>query len=587
MKIRQVVTIILLSLLISGNASAGVADTKHNLSVSGPGSVKSQGESEICIFCHTPHNSDPSAPLWNRNDSGQTYTPYSSTTAYSSPGQPTGASILCLSCHDGTIALGEVLSRADPIEVSGSMATTMPTGRTRIGTDLSDDHPISFQFTSGLASQRGELVNPSSLTGAVKLDKTGQLQCTSCHDPHNNQYGKFLVMANTQSALCQTCHIKDFWDQTSHSTSTSQWNGVNPDPWPRTTETTVRDNACENCHTPHDAGSQERILNYGQRNNAAEEDNCLVCHNGHVAQQDIEAEFNKFFRHPITDTNGVHNPGESAVVTQRHVECVDCHNPHAANSANPLNGVRGINQSGNTINEINQVQELCYRCHADSPNKPAARTTRQFNVTNVRDEFSTTNTSYHPVAGTGKNSFVPSLISPLTTTSRITCIDCHNNNNGPGAGGNGPNGPHGSTYEPILERQYITTDPTTESPSVYAMCYKCHDRSSILSSESFPRHAYHITGNGGGMGGMGGMGLSTPCNVCHDPHGSQQPKLINFDTSVVSPVNGQIIHTSDSTSGSCTLSCHGRVHNPCTYNRVNGTASCMGMGGGGGGGGGM
>ena len=85
---------------------------------------------------------------------------------------------------------------------------------------------------------------------------------------------------------------------------------------------------------------------------------------------------------------------------------------------------------------------------------------------------------------------------------------------------------------------------------------------------------------------MGGMGLSTPCNVCHDPHASGYDKLINFDTSVVSGVSGQPprYESLGNNYGRCYLSCHGRTHNPCTYN--NGAVSGCGMMGGGGGGGG-
>ena len=159
-------------------AGAQVANTKHNLSVSGPGTVKAVSEQELCIFCHAPHTRSPLTPLWNRNVSGSTYTPYTSSTTKAAIGQPTGSSQLCLSCHDGTIALGEVLSRATPIAMTQA---TMPVGDTRIGTNLSDDHPISFPYTAALASSRGELVSPSTLTGQVKLDNTGQMQCRSCH----------------------------------------------------------------------------------------------------------------------------------------------------------------------------------------------------------------------------------------------------------------------------------------------------------------------------------------------------------------------------------------------------------------------
>jgi hypothetical protein len=120
-----------------------ILNSKHNLSASSLGNVRASKEMEVCIFCHTPHGSGREAPLWNRFSSGATYLPYSSSTVQATIGQPTGSSKLCLSCHDGTIALGMVKSRTAPLEMHGGI-TTMPSGRTLIGTDLSDDHPISF-----------------------------------------------------------------------------------------------------------------------------------------------------------------------------------------------------------------------------------------------------------------------------------------------------------------------------------------------------------------------------------------------------------------------------------------------------------
>ena len=51
--------------LIPLTVFAGVGNTKHNLSVSGPGPAQATSETEICIFCHTPHNASPGTPLWN------------------------------------------------------------------------------------------------------------------------------------------------------------------------------------------------------------------------------------------------------------------------------------------------------------------------------------------------------------------------------------------------------------------------------------------------------------------------------------------------------------------------------------------
>ena len=568
---RATRAILMVALLATGHGAwAAIANTRHNLSVSGPGAIRASSEARICVFCHTPHSASAAAPLWNRRDPGSTYIPYSRTTASASPGQPTGSSILCLSCHDGTIALGEILSNPAGITMSGGV-TTLPAGDTRLGTDLSDDHPVSFDYTSSIAGS-GEYVDPSALTGSVHLDANGQMQCTSCHDAHDDTWGKFLVKPARASGLCTTCHIKNGWTQSPHNLSSSTWNGLSPDPWPHTGWNTVADNGCQNCHRPHSAGSRQRLLNH-----AAEEDNCLTCHNGNVAGKDIQSVLNQVSAHPVRDTQEVHDPAEAGVVSNRHVECTDCHNPHAARAGNgvngPLLGVRGVTVNGVDIDPALETHQVCFRCHGDSPGKPPAPTPRQIEQTNTRLEFTLSNPSFHPVTGPGRNPDVPSLISPLTPASTIGCTDCHNSNAAASAGGSGPEGPHGSIYEPILVRNYTTLDRTPESPSSYALCYGCHDRNSILGNQSFALHNKHVVRE------------KAPCNVCHDPHGVSDTQgtavnnthLINFDISVVSPnTSGQLSFTDDGRfAGTCNLRCHGRNHRNISYPR--------GMGGGGGG----
>lgn len=544
---------------------AGLATSKHNLSASGPGTVKATTESQMCVFCHAPHNASPSAPLWNKRAPGSTYTPYTSSTSLARAGQPTGASLACLSCHDGTIALGELLSRGATIPMAGG-AVGMPAGNSNLGTDLSDDHPVSFAYTSSLATAHGgELADPATLTGKVRLDRSGQLQCTACHDAHDDANGKFLVMSNQASALCQVCHTKQNWGASSHRTSGATWNGTGNNPWPHTSWATVSANACENCHRPHTAGGRKWLLNM-----AAEEANCHVCHNGSVAARNIQSEFTgKASIHPLASSTGVHDPAEGVVVQSRHVECPDCHNPHASKGVGgalpgSLAGVRGVTSGGTEIKTSTAEYQICYRCHADSGGKPAPRTTRQIAQTNTRLEFDSGNPSYHPVTAPGRNAQVPSLLAPWSTSSVMKCSDCHNNNTGPGAGGTGPRGPHGSIYAPLLERNYVTTDLATESASNYALCYKCHNRSNFINEVSpFRDHKKHVVEE------------RTPCNVCHDPHGisatqgnaTNNSKLINFDTSVVKPSSsGQLKFVASSPGrGSCYLTCHGSNHNPFSY----------------------
>ncbi|MBU1649528.1 MAG: cytochrome c3 family protein, partial [Proteobacteria bacterium] len=277
-------TLLLVTTILLGHETivhgASIFDSKHNLSTSGPGTIKASGESRVCIFCHTPHNARQDIPyLWNRSAQTTIYTPYASSTLFATTvGQPTGASKLCLSCHDGTIALGTVLSKPTPIPFIG--ANTLSGRSTSLATDLSDDHPVSFSYQSSITSGNTELVDASILTNSpVQLDSTGQLQCTACHDPHNNAWGKFLVMSNQGSALCIKCHTKNGWSISTHANSTNTWS-TGTDPWPDSDYTTVAQNGCGNCHRPHTAGRHQRLLRQVE-----EEKNCLACHSGQVATQ--------------------------------------------------------------------------------------------------------------------------------------------------------------------------------------------------------------------------------------------------------------------------------------------------------------
>jgi predicted CXXCH cytochrome family protein len=551
-----------MGLLLPLSSSAGVVDTVHNLSVSGPGNVKSVNAVAVCDFCHISHSPVNNKGLWNRSDSQAVYIPYSSSTAVANPGQPTGTSVMCLSCHDGTIALGKVVSRGTAFQMAAGAGGRMPPGKGLQGTDLSDDHPISFRYSSVLASQNGELAMPGNISNQLPLDRNGELQCTTCHDAHDSPYEKLLRMSNVGSQICVECHKETGWLQSSHSQSFASWNGRNPNPWPGSDLVTVADNACESCHVPHNADGGPRLLK-----NTVEEDVCADCHNGNVAADDLMSLFRESSAHEVADSAGIHDPVAPAVLQDRHVECADCHDPHATRANRspgdtPAN-VRGVTIGGSEVSASSFTYEICLRCHGDSPEQVAPRTPRQHDQTNIRLKIQPANPSFHPIASVGQNPDVPSLINPLNEQSLITCGDCHNSSAARSAGGSGPEGPHGSAFEPILVRDYRTLDNTPESPSNYALCYGCHSRDSILNDESFAEHDKHIRGE------------NTPCNICHDPHGisntqgniNNNSHLINFDTSIVSPRGNGDLRFEDQGrfAGTCYLVCHGEDHDNFDY----------------------
>jgi ribosomal protein L40E len=259
-------------------------------------------------------------------------------------------------------------------------------------------------------------------------------------------------------------------------------------------------------------------------------------------------------------------------VMSRHVNCEDCHNPHAANGrpgvppavGGALEGMSGVTAQGGAAENARFQYEVCMRCHADNPNVPPPTIRRQILQPSIRKKMQPSSPSSHPVMTPRDNNDTPSLLSAWSMKSQIYCTDCHANDSGPGAGGGGPAGPHGSTWPFLLEREYRTADNSPESYQSYAMCYKCHDRNSILGNASFPLHKKHI------------VDQRTPCSVCHDPHGISpnqgnpvnNSNLINFDVSIVLPTPGigrVLFEDKGERHGQCTLTCHGKSHSASSY----------------------
>ncbi|MGB2817380.1 MAG: hypothetical protein WBA53_08730 [Burkholderiaceae bacterium] len=203
----------LMALLTAPAASAGtIVGSNHDLS------GKGYGTTQICIFCHTPHNALTvvGAPLWNHASSTATYTVYSSPTMNATVGQPGTSSKLCLSCHDGTVAVDSYGGRTGTIPIAAAA---------NFGTTLSNDHPIGFTYNAALATSDGSLSNPDTKTVTIGTapSKTGSItstmliggvmECASCHDVHNTftAVGAGLLKISQTapaSGLCLACHIK-------------------------------------------------------------------------------------------------------------------------------------------------------------------------------------------------------------------------------------------------------------------------------------------------------------------------------------------------------------------------------------------
>jgi predicted CXXCH cytochrome family protein len=217
----SVVTVLLLVLgTQSAMAAIGtVIGSKHDFSATGPNATYKGTNTQVCVYCHAPHNtSTTSQPLWNHATTAATYTMYGtggnpSSTLNATLAQPGVVSKLCLSCHDGTVAIDSF---------GGATGTNFATGNVLLGTDLSNDHPIGFSYDAALVTADPGL-RPVTSTATIGTGNTGtidtkmlfssKMECASCHDVHNSTSGtavesKLLRITTVGSALCITCHVK-------------------------------------------------------------------------------------------------------------------------------------------------------------------------------------------------------------------------------------------------------------------------------------------------------------------------------------------------------------------------------------------
>jgi len=546
--IVAVVAVVLLPTLAGG----GIENTLHDLTARGRG--REHRISDACAFCHIPHNANPTRALWNRDLSAISYELYQSPTLEATVLQPTGASRMCLSCHDGTIALEDIRVNRRGMQVTLGRLK----GKNSLETDLSDDHPISFTYDTTLANRQGELADPKMLPPWIKLEFGTELQCTSCHDPHEDRNAKFLVRGNRFSELCVSCHQIRGWPSSIHARSLEATAANGQSSAADSKSRTIAENGCANCHRTHSADQPQWLLN-----SEDEESICLDCHSGSAGAKDIDRDFNKQSAHPVYETDGVHDPKEGLGTMQRHVTCTDCHNAHAMQSSTggptslppSLKGAQGLNSSGSELREVSAEYEVCFGCHGVTE-QPRAVVTRMDNVTNARLEFSPSNRSYHPVVVPGGAANRSSLEINFAGSSRILCTDCHNSDS------QNASGPHGSVYAPILEREYRTESPAPESSQTYALCYKCHNRDSLLTDKDGFPHQTHVVQGG------------ASCAACHDAHGSRyNTHLINFmiedaiGGAGVSPSSSGRLEFQDlgQSQGQCYLNCHGIDHNPKSY----------------------
>jgi predicted CXXCH cytochrome family protein len=259
---------------LGGFASAGVVGSKHDFSsanatagvnkVTGT-AASGTGTDETCVFCHTPHKAaSNTVPLWNKkiNTDGTGLNAYSSTTMDGAVSFTGSTSMACLSCHDGTQAMDNIVNAPGSglydstgggtdglgytwLSPGGTVDTItgkfLTTALANLSTNLGDDHPVAIPYGGGGADPSVATTDPdfkllskqtigtntkwwADADGDTKMESNeiraytvggvAQVECASCHDPHQGNTDPalgattFLRLANTSSAVCTACHSK-------------------------------------------------------------------------------------------------------------------------------------------------------------------------------------------------------------------------------------------------------------------------------------------------------------------------------------------------------------------------------------------
>lgn len=260
------------------NPAEGVNKSPHNINRIVPGGdtfdTPGSTDGRVCAYCHTPHHAiqDPTIanynPLWSHKVTTGTFTAYKSTTLDAKIIDPLiGPSRLCMSCHDGVIAVDQHYGSAikNKVIATGDIFGGIDVGDAN-GSTLTNDHPVGFDFDAAAAANQvggiykgifpgtrtftvnlnaggaGSLAGsfglgdnkqfvPSTFAGNMNAkggdgtaitrsisdlmwvntaDGKNYMTCASCHDVHNKENPEQYLLINMEknSAICLTCHNK-------------------------------------------------------------------------------------------------------------------------------------------------------------------------------------------------------------------------------------------------------------------------------------------------------------------------------------------------------------------------------------------
>lgn len=241
------------SLAYAGNdPGTGISGSKHDMNrllVNQPtAGATADGQQRICAFCHTPHHKVDASmtdynPLWSHTLNNSAFTAYGAKTvtfegagARMAADPLTGPSRLCMSCHDGVIAVDQHYNAAGTANNQHLKGDGWDEVGVGLANDVSNDHPIGFDISGYPAADaevgsggmpifgsaiRSNLLAPNNTKlnnrpfTSIGFNSGGvggatYFTCASCHEVHNkdNAGTYFLYEVQPGSKICLMCHDK-------------------------------------------------------------------------------------------------------------------------------------------------------------------------------------------------------------------------------------------------------------------------------------------------------------------------------------------------------------------------------------------
>jgi hypothetical protein len=211
-------------------AATGVNGSLHDMTKVVPATADSMGR--VCVYCHTPHHAvtkNPAGlplPLWNHTiaSDDSAFSPYVWATPDNSNGGAfdildplAGPSRICMSCHDGSIAIdehGPAFAQAGGTTVAQINVTHDGLGRGNLTKDLSITHPIGFDYNAIAAYRNGKVANGG---GEIVTSEKGYATAITLsvnqgeynNVTRNTASGNKIIKDNLYGGnimTCATCH---------------------------------------------------------------------------------------------------------------------------------------------------------------------------------------------------------------------------------------------------------------------------------------------------------------------------------------------------------------------------------------------